>query len=554
MSETLAMTRLMWRQSLTVFCFVAPVAILGMILAFSLQSWLLESSLGILTLSFAPITVWVLISFEIDNKADFMSGESCYGAWMLRLPIETWKLALVPNLIRVTLITLLWCSFAAAANVILGVSKLAYVVPSLTFSALAVWIATIGWRPSRFKWLRMGWLPVFLFALWASVIVTVIASDTRDFADAKYAPLRKLALASGPTLLILGLMASIRSVRLARSHYGGITPANVNRWNDSLRSSSRGDRLRQHGGVVHALVWYDLSRSKFRNIVFASGILLVATIISLTIKNTIAALPVMIMMFGYFTSMVAQVIFEPQSKKNVTSLPQHFAIAPIGTATIAWTRASIAASLTTAMLLVLLLPIYITWMRPSLQNLWDNWAVEMANQYGTPDAGYRIAAALVLTVFVGIIGRSVTTLWASMTGNPRFYLYVSIVGPLGVFAPLCIVPLWFLQQTTYESAVANAWWWAAYLEPLAIVLLVLKAIAISVAISKLLRSDLVKNKTVWRIAASWALVVVSVSTLISWLVPAPEVATWWCFALIALLIPLARVLVLPLSVNYDRHR
>lgn len=546
-----ALMRLIYARNRFALSLVGSVWCIGMLTAWGLHAIFPDASGFIYLLSSIPALVWAFAAFEVDTKVDILSGESCYSHWLLRLPLASWQLSLVPNVLRVLMIGGMWI-FAATIFHYYSGRKLPLAIPAMAFSSVAVWISAIAWRPVRYGWLRIAWGPVFLFGLWAAFIVTVIAIEPRHLAW-----WRPLILATAPIMLAWGFWSAHRSVVKARyACKGMISPESGGslRWRrllDKLMYSK--DRVRHHPSGPVALAWHDLMAGRARMLLMWGISMTIALILALTANVPVAVVLAMIMMLGFFASVTTQSLVEPGAANGRTLTPYLIA-APMRTATLAWTRAATIATLCSAMSASLLIPGGIAFLRAATQNSYARWSDQMTLLYQSDWAAVRISIAVLLLMILFTAGRSINSLWAILSGNSRLSMYVGVVGPLWVFAPMLVLPGWVIQQPNWETAIANAWWWAAWVPWVACGLVLSKLLASVLSLTVLCRSGLESHANILKIVAAWIAGWIAIALLVAALIPDDRVKTWWCFALVALIMPFARLLILPVSVASDRHR
>lgn len=546
-----ALTRLIYARNRFALSLVGSVWCLGMLMAWTLFSISPEVAGSIYLLSFIPALVWAFVAFEVDTKVDLLSGESCYSHWLLRLPLASWQLSLVPNALRVLLIGGMWIFAATIAHYYYG-RELPLVIPAIAFSSVAIWISAIAWRPVRYGWLRIAWGPVVLFGLYAAFIVTLVACEPpRDLWW------RPLVLATAPIMLGWGLWSAHRSVVRARHSFKGIVSPDASRgvawreWLDNATYSS--ERVRVHASGSVALAWHDLMSARARMLLMWGISMTIAFALALTASMPVGAVLAMIMMLGFFASVTTQSLVQPGAASGRTLAPYLIA-APMRSATFAWTRAATIATLCFAMSASLLIPGGIAFFRSATRNSYAQWSDQMTLLYQSDWAALRISIAVILLMMVFTVGRSINSLWAIMSGNSRLAMYVGVIGPLWILAPILVWPGWMLQQSDQETAIANAWWWASWLPLVGSVLLFGKLLASCFSVAALWRSNLESHFNIIKIVAAWVVAWISIATLLTLLVPDVRVKTWWCFTIVALVMPLARLLILPVSVAHDRHR
>jgi hypothetical protein len=116
-----------------------------------------------------------------------------------------------------------------------------------------------------------------------------------------------------------------------------------------------------------------------------------------------------------------------------------------------------------------------------------------------------------------------------------------------------IVIAWFLQQSTWESATDNALYWLTFLPWLVVTCLLAKAIASMICCQQLRSRRLASSEAITVVVLIWLCLTCLISYTLSLTIPYAW-ATWpWCSAAVAIFTPLARVLVLPISLHFGRH-
>jgi hypothetical protein len=133
-------------------------------------------------------------------------------------------------------------------------------------------------------------------------------------------------------------------------------------------------------------------------------------------------------------------------------------------------------------------------------------------------------------------------------------MFALIAPLLLVFGGIFVVTFWFLKQTDWESAQANAWYWASWIPTLIAVMLVAKFAGTAFAANRSVSKKLIAAKTAVVIAVVWAATVLLIALICQWLIPEKRIAFTWTLMATALVLPLGRVLILPYSVWLNRYR
>jgi hypothetical protein len=243
-----------------------------------------------------------------------------------------------------------------------------------------------------------------------------------------------------------------------------------------------------------------------------------------------------------------------QPERNKSSLPNYLAASPLTSAEIGFTRAIMVVTLSLLGLLVVAM-IFAGWaVWPENRSTFIRWIEQMASQYGSPMDAYRIITAAVIASAVYIPSRSIAYTSATLTGSTRLQV-VAVAAPSLLFLGcVALVAGWTVKQTDWESAIANAWYWASWLPTVGVVALGIKLVLVAVASGLSRRHELITAKTTKSIVAGWAVATLLLSLIIFWLIPDQRVLFSWCLLAIAITMPLAHVLILPYAIDINRHR
>lgn len=85
-------------------------------------------------------------------------------------------------------------------------------------------------------------------------------------------------------------------------------------------------------------------------------------------------------------------------------------------------------------------------------------------------------------------------------------------------------------------------------------LLALKLAAVACAAVILIRTKLATLAAIAGFVGIWAAVMLTTATVLGLLIPHPQATLLWCIALTALAMPLARLLIMPRALHWNRHR
>lgn len=191
-------------------------------------------------------------------------------------------------------------------------------------------------------------------------------------------------------------------------------------------------------------------------------------------------------------------------------------------------------------------------------NVWSQWAADVAGRIDTDltpfHAGIRVSAAIILVASLFLVGQIASHWWFGLSGNSRLSFAVILIELAVVFVPLAIFLRWFRGQSDWEDVQAAFSTGLIYLPALATRLLAIKAVAGMAVGIMLIRSQLCNLQAVVKVITAWALFVMLVGLAVSTLLPLPQATFMACVSGIAIVTPLARILVMPVMLAYGRHR
>ena len=107
-----------------------------------------------------PIGLAGAILFDYAQGGDLISPASGCHHWLLRQPVKSWKIAIVPVVLKTFWISASWLLFAASLRA-MGV-PVPLITPCFYFSGAAFWLMVVSWKPLRSGWHRLVWLAICL--------------------------------------------------------------------------------------------------------------------------------------------------------------------------------------------------------------------------------------------------------------------------------------------------------------------------------------------------------------------------------------------------------
>ncbi|NND98760.1 MAG: hypothetical protein HKN47_15675 [Pirellulaceae bacterium] len=572
MPETLALTRLsLWRYRRTMLFLVigVTIGIVSSIVAVMISPNRAGQTFSgfALYLTILPAALWSIVLFDYGGVQNLLEGETGCNRWVLRMPIRSWKIAAVPIALKTIWICGLWIALILTTYVVNPFSDGGFVmVASIGFAAAGIWFMGIGWRPFTNGWWRFAVLAFAGAITYASVVLVMIAANVDSEAPSlaksqwrSWLPLLSFAFAS--LCYISGVGFTIRAVELARTQSHGIVPEGVPEQTetDLEADSPRASRKIQHASVRRAIAWHYVAQD--RDCITRTFLLMVlpAMLIGLLIPFHIVSFIGVLILFLYAGGVAVTGTQHTGKGRYVPTLPTYLAAAPISTANFVWTRTVVILAIVISFISCSLL-VYLTWsLWPGNREVWWTWASQRAAALGRPDEplniGIRWSLAIVFGFNFFFVCRWIALWWVGLAGRESWSIVFAFASSLFVIVIAGIVLNWFLRNATdWDSVTASAKSWLEYLPHLITALLIGKLVAFIAATTWLAHSRLVSPRGIGVAVALWVAVIVSVAVLMWMLIPDPRATLTWCVIGTVLSVPLARVLVMPIMMQFNRCR
>jgi hypothetical protein len=503
--------------------------------------------------SLMPAGIAAMGIFDFGQEDDLMSPTSGCGQWLLLTPVAPWKIALVPVVLKTAWVSGIWLLFMMTMSGLgSGTSRVVipWFTPCLCLSGSLIWVLAIAWRPFANGWTRLAALVASLPMLYSTVVFVFMTSQ----------PMHKdwwaVATAWAIVVYVSAVLLTIHAVTLAKTHCMGIV---TEAGSDGLQSSKRTHRRRELGGPVRALIWHDVTRTRgFIRYVVVLGVMPTVVAATFFLPLHWGTLSMVSLLFAYFAAIATGGVTGRVNHDVKASLPPYLAASPLDTATIAWTRlASILAIMIPVGGCILL--VFAGWaVWEENRSHWYQWAADVTlSSQASGDAvliGIRCSIAIVLAATVVALGRLVSCLWVGMIGRTWVSAVVGIASGLLLCGLLSVALRWFMQQTDWESTTTSAYHWLGYAPHVVAGLLITKAILVIAATITLWQSRLTTGDRILVAFAVWGAITFSISAVLSVLVPDARITFVSCLAATTLAIPLARILILPVSLSLNRHR
>ncbi len=365
--------------------------------------------------------------FHFGNRADMRNAESDCNDWLLRMPVDSWKIAIVPIVVKTSWIALFWSIWIYVLSDLMSTDlrqPIPYIGPIVAVSAASIWIMMLMWRPFRSGPWRMAVLipsVILLYAMCTNAFVVVMApSDLRMSLHTKAAlqfiPVVVYFFASG---------MAIQSVYLARTNINGIVPE-LSRNRDAGRAVG-GDRVIEYSSKAWALAHHDwLSARLWIFKVFLIGVVPLAIAIS-----PLPLGPMIIcefLLFGCCASAADSRI--GANLQQPMQFPAYLAAKPIDTAAVAWTRLVLCVFVSSITLSYILLLFALSASWEGHREIWMKWSANRAVAIDSIDVVgvvLRWSAAIFVATFVTIIGLINSFHWVNMYGRQWLSLAVMVL-------------------------------------------------------------------------------------------------------------------------------
>lgn len=556
MSELLALTRLsLVRSRLLLSLMVAAVVIAAATayLAGPVGRDSVAEKIVFFTFFFTliPAALSSVLLFDYSGEGNMMLPESGCSHWLLRMPVKSWKIALVPMLLKTLWVTALWVLFVSIVRSLGAQETIPIIAPSICFSAAAIWVLVLAWRPFRSGWHRIVALLITVVILYCCVVAVFVAPSLKSV---QWRPAAAQATFAVVTLLyVSGVWLAISAVNIARTSTSGIVPE-FGKLGEASWLAGGGDRERHYKSPIHALVYHDLTKTHG----WIQKTLIIGVIPSIIIFSLFipVRVPTVVLIFWVFAYLAAIAVSRTGHSPD-RELPPYLAASPLSNAQIAWTKFVGPMLLATCIFFSILFAFAGWGCWAENRSVWLQWSSLRAQDLGSNDVlmiGVRWSSAVVIASATVALGRLASFHWIAMTGRQWVGILMAVAMGLMILISLGVVIRWFIQQEDWESTKASALFFARYVPGILIALLVVKGLGVILSIAALRSRELATGRSIGWVIAIWTGITLSVATLLAMLIPDPRATYLWCLGPTALAIPLARVLILPLCLAWNRHR
>lgn len=563
MHEFIALTRLSLLQFRWVYLtFVAAIVgspLLAMINPLTRGATYYDSLVAIwLSLAVAAGFAGVTL-FDFTQRGDLISPQSGCNHWLLRAPVAAWKIALTPVVLKTIWFAMMWGVIAAiiTSN---NIESVPIFGPMLCFSGGAIGLMAISWMPFRSGWHRLIFVPIILITAYLLFCLIAVAPHTHP-------QWQTVVNISGPILSTvfysLSVGAAFWATYIARTSTLGLT--SERRWpswwtqSDAVNDVAEIDVVRTHRSPRHALAWHEFYRTRNWAVrALAIGVLPAILFFGAIFPVNAATVVMAFIIFAYIAAFAVGGTGDMPASSVGTGYPTYLLTSPLSTARLAWTRFAVRISLAASVYSTIFVTFGCAAMWATNRNAWSRWAADIANRMQTDtapfDAGIRVSAAIILVASLFFVGQIASHWWFGLSGSSRFSLTVIFIELAVVFLPLSIFLCWFIRQSDWAEVQAAFSTGLTSLPTLATRLMIIKSLAVVGAGMLLIHHRLCDLRTVVKVVAAWASFVALVGLAVSALLPLPHATFLACALGIAILTPLARILIMPVMLAQGRHR
>ncbi len=546
MNETLALFSYGWTRYERIAKIIFAVTAVS--LALTGSAWALEFPKLVVGI-FGQCTMFGLFGcfmlpvglFSMSHGGSMLNAHSGYDTWLLRLPIPSWKLAVIPALLVTAWLTVLWLMIAVPVQLWEEV-RLPILSQIMAMSSGAIFVISLIWKPQRWIWLRgIAFLVAVPFSYVAAFGCIGVAMEAPEFMP--------LVVIASPVCYAASLAFAIYSVKLARvsafQQSRSVKSLSVTRSNRTLRS-------RDFKSLASALAWHDSRRAKL-SVLGMTAIIVPVLVFTASILPLNGATAIVGLMFASAMCVLCAVTqVEPTVAGDRSSLPSYLIASPIASSVIAYSR--LRSVSTTFLWLFLLMSMSLL-----LSLVWESNFATAERWWANTQAALSVSAPIRIILFthfvtlVASLGLLLRFVSVQMYGRHRLVISLSIVTALSVAAPLIVGLGWFLKQTNWEEVTQVTTSWLHWSYNLIYVTLALK-ICVDVFIISWAETRLVSRKAKFQFVLGWSMLVIG-TAVTAWMIwPAPSFTTTTALMASAIVIPLSPFLLAPVAVDANRHR
>ena len=577
MSELNALFALAWRRSrrTAILYGVAMMILLALSFGFGgamARSDKLAGALFGYLMMFVmlPAGAWGIFLLDFSNDGNVSERGSGFSHWLFRTPIETWKLAAVPIVVKTSWTVAVWLVLTLCCQN-LGADARWMMVLAVPVACIGVWVFALNWMSSRWRYGKLAFVFLLLPASFGAIGCSMSAMIPPRPVYAVPA-----VLAVSIVVYAVSVVLAYRLLKVARINATGIIlplgdiTGGIDRevrtdtpLDDSSRAATTGGKgsvniPRTHASASAALTWHDLAKTHSYRLKLLLMVVFPGAICGAMLGPLSGTVVVLSLGFIWVSAIASSSIAESRQWGQRTTLPPYVAASPLTSPQIAWSQMRSSARATSMIFLALAVTCLILCIDSGRRAQWEHWAEGVASlpsvNGAAVEVGLRYSAAWLIGLIVLIIVMPIRTEWIAMTGRQWVAILVGAIAICLVFGMTSAVIGWFLVQTDYDSAWENALWWWQWLPHLAIGLCAVKLVVTAVVTATLARSSLLKPRSQVMIFVLWASATLVLATTFYVLIPDTRLGFLACLVVVAMLLPLSSIQAMPLAVQWNRHR
>lgn len=549
MNETIALTKYVWTRyriflSILISVLLLSVTLTTMLSLLHAPMWFINTTASVGFLALLTGLLSSIALFGFSSKSGLLDATSGYDAWLLRMPVENWKLALIP-----AGLTTVWISMISTIPLVIILifqgpdAVLAIVSQSLGMSASAIAICSIVWVPVRFAWQRIV-LTIVAFPLLTCVGMGAIVIYS--------SPLKSMmpwVIAGILVCYIVAIGLAYYSVRLAR--LGSFQQVEFNSIAVASKSASAAVS-RSFVDWSDALNWYDTKRTRGDKLLHVLAMSIVVAILTSIMPISAAGVIFTMVIVAAVVGGVVSTRIEPTVWGARSGLPSYLIASPLPSRAIAFVRLrAYATEYTGAMLIMTLMWLSCFAWPSNREAILRWWSSNVATGVSTM-APLRMIAAIYQAILVTMLGLSLRHVCVQLRGRQAFVLFVTAAYCMLLIIPLIGFLTWFIQQRDWDHVSRVGEHWRQWSYQLFYFAIFAKLIFIAVVVSLASR-----NMFSWREIAtaimSWCVLVVFAAFLWYRLWPLGDVKFITVLMATSLAVPLSVCFTAPLAVQANRH-
>ncbi len=479
--------------------------------------------------------------FSMSPKDNMLNEVSGYDAWLLRLPIPSWKLAIIPALLVTAWLTVLWLMIAVPAR-IWGDVPMPIISQVMAMSSGAIIVFSLIWKPQRFIWLRgvafVVAVPLAYFSTGACIGCALHAPE--------FMPLVVIASAASYVASVAFAIYSIKCARI--STFQQSTTAKSVSVSRHVSDSSRIDFRSR----IAALFWHDTRRARLNQI--RMSVMIIPMLLFCTCILPLSGATAIVCLFSssFMCMVCASMNCEPAVFGINSSLPSYLIASPFSSREIAYGRLiniSIAFVILAFLMSLSLMP-SLLWKSnlATAERWWMSTAVSLSTLAPLRMILFTYVATLIVSL--GVLLRMVCV---QMYGRQSVATGLTGVVFIALVTPFGFVLRWFLKQTNWEDVTLVVTSWMNWSYSLIYIALAIK-LSVDFVIALQVDRRLVSVREIMQFIVGWCVLVIG-ATVTAWMVwPAPSFTLTTALMASAIVIPLSPFLLAPAAVDANRHR